>query len=99
MSNLFFNLLLSQVLIVKLGCRLEHLNLFWFFTDLAFVALNAGVLIFRGQLLFKVEVLIENSVSVQMGFTDAFLSAETVVQLFIDVVNHDVFAVLELQYS
>ena len=50
-------------------------------------------------MLFKVEVLVENSVAVQVGFADALLPAETVVQLLIDVVNHDVFAVLEFQYS
>jgi hypothetical protein len=48
MSDLFFNLLLGQVLVVELGSCLEHLHLFGFFTDLAFVALNASVLIFWG---------------------------------------------------
>jgi|TARA_B110001450_G_C17650914_1_gene493235 hypothetical protein len=48
MRDLFFNLLLGQVLVVELGGCLEHLDLFRFFTDLAFVALDAGVLIFWG---------------------------------------------------
>ena len=99
MRDLFFNFLLRQGLLVELGSGLEHFNLFGLFSDLALVALNTGVLIFWGQLLLKVEVLVENSVSVQMGFADAFLPAETVVQLFVDVINHDIFPVLELQYS
>jgi hypothetical protein len=48
MRDLFVNLLLGQVLVVELGGGLEHLDLFRFFTDLAFVALDAGVLIFWG---------------------------------------------------
>ena len=48
MRDLFFNLLLGQVLFVKLGGCLEHLNLFGFLADLAFVALYASVLIFWG---------------------------------------------------
>ena len=99
LCDLFFNFLLCHVLIVKLGSRLEHLNLFGLFPDLAFVTLDTSILILCSQLLFKVEVLIEDSVSVQMGFANAFLSTEAIVQLFIDVVDHDVLAVLEFQYS
>jgi|TARA_B110000285_G_scaffold227997_1_gene290246 hypothetical protein len=48
MRDLFFDLLLRQVLLVELGGCLEHFNLFGFFADLAFVALGASVLIFCG---------------------------------------------------
>lgn len=50
-------------------------------------------------MLLEVEVLIENSVAVQVSFADAFLPTEAVVQLLVDMVNHDIFPVLEFQYS
>ena len=50
-------------------------------------------------MLLEVEVLIENSVAVQVGLADAFLPTEAVVQLLVDMIDHDIFPVLEFQYS
>jgi hypothetical protein len=50
-------------------------------------------------LFFKVKVLVENPVAVQVRVPDALLAAEAIVQLLVNVIDHDVFTVLEFQYA